>query len=353
MQPVIGSKVKDRHAQKWLNALTSHLYPGEAVTALSRTALNRPMCDGVAVTNARVIAFFSADVDTKGPKRSVHADDISHVETVKKALTANNLTVTVRGGEQINFGDIPGPDLDLVLGAVQQLGVAGAAPDARRAIAHQAEGDRRNADAWAQVPVIGTAPSEKAWKALKDHCSPGELPIFVIGSGAGGIFAALPDRAMIIKVGAMTSMMAGSLGGGRVTTFPFSEITGIEYNAGFVNGVLEVLTPSYSGSANKDYWRGSNKSRNADSNDPWTLSNCLPLPKPVYQQALPRLNEMRAHIAQLKRPTVVVQQQPSNGTAPSVADELGKLAGLRDQGILSDTEFQAAKQRVLAQQGMS
>ncbi|WP_207908800.1 SHOCT domain-containing protein [Pseudonocardia endophytica] len=304
------------------------------------------------MTNARLVAFNSVDIDAKGIKRFVHADDIARIEVVKKTLTPNNLTVTTRSGEQISFGDIPGPDLDLVLGAAQQLGVSGAAPDARRAMAHQAADDRRSTDAWAQVPVVGTAPSDKAWKALKDHCSPGELPIFVIGSGTGGVFAALPDRAMIIKVGAMTSMMAGSLGGGRVTTFPFSEITGIEYNAGFVNGVLEVLTPSYSGTANKDYWRGSNKGRNADSNDPWTLSNCLPLPKPVYQQALPRLNEMRAHIAQLKRPTVVVQQQPSNGSAPSVADELGKLAGLRDQGILSDAEFQAAKQRVLAQHGM-
>jgi hypothetical protein len=352
MQPVVGSKVKDRHAQKWLDELTSHLFPGEVVTTLSRTNLGRPLCDGLAVTNARVVVFQSNDI-AKGVKRSVHAGDIAHVEVMKKTLSPNTLAVTVRNGEQVSFGDIPAPDLDLVLGAVQQLGVSGPAPDVVRAIAHQAEDDRQAADAWAQVPVVGTVPSEKAWKSLKDHCSPGELPVFVIGSGTGGIFAALRDRAMIIKVGAMTSMMAGSLGGGRVTTFPFSEITGIEYNAGFVNGVLEVLTPSYSGTANKDYWRGSNKGRNADANDPWTLSNCLPLPKPVYQQALPRLNEMRAHIAQLKRPTVVVQQQqPQNGAAPSVADELGKLAGLRDQGVLSDSEFQAAKQRVLAQHGL-
>ena len=40
--------------------------------------------------------------------------------------------------------------------------------------------------------------------------------------------------------------------------------------------------------------------------------------------------------------------QPSAATgAASVADELSKLSGLRDQGILSDDEFQAAKQRLL------
>jgi hypothetical protein len=47
--------------------------------------------------------------------------------------------------------------------------------------------------------------------------------------------------------------MTGSLGGGRITTFHYTEITGIEYNAGMMMGVLEILTPSYQGSGNKDY----------------------------------------------------------------------------------------------------
>ena len=91
----------------------------------------------------------------------------------------------------------------------------------------------------------------------------------------------------MIKVGLATSFMAGALGGGRITTFPFTEITGIEYNAQILSGVLEVLTPSYQGTANKDYWRGTNKSRNADANDPWTLSNTLPLARSTYNAALP------------------------------------------------------------------
>lgn len=46
-------------------------------------------------------------------------------------------------------------------------------------------------------------------------------------------------------------------------TFMFHDVTGIEYNSGMHTGVLEVLTPSYQGSANKDFWRGKNRSRNA------------------------------------------------------------------------------------------
>ena len=135
---------------------------------------------------------------------------------------------------------------------------------------------------------------------------------------------------MIVKVGAMTGIMAGSIGGGRITSFHYSEITGIEYNSGMLSGVLEVLTPSYQGTANKDYWRGTNKSRNADSNDPWTLSNTLPLDKLLYQQALPWLNEMRAWIAEAKRPTVVVSAPaPSTSTGGGLAEELGKLVSFR------------------------
>lgn len=69
-----------------------------------------------------------------------------------------------------------------------------------------------------------------------------------------------------------------------------------------MTGVLEVLTGSYGGGPNKDYWRGTGKSRNADANDPWTQSNTLPLGRLEYQQALPRLNEMRARIAESSDP---------------------------------------------------
>ncbi len=111
---------------------------------------------------------------------------------------------------------------------------------------------------------------------------------------------------MIIKVGALTSLMADSFGGGRITTFPYADITGIEYNAGMGTGVLEIVTPSYQGTANKDYWQGLGKT-NANANNPRALSNTLPMMKPVYKQALPLLNQLRAKVAEAKRSTVVVQ----------------------------------------------
>lgn len=199
------------------------------------------------------------------------------------------------------------------------------------------------------VRTVGGLPSKKATQVIIQHCQSDERPWLVINAGSAGVLAAFDDRLMVIKTGAVTSFMAGSLGGGRTATFHYSDVTGIEYNSGLLNGVLEILTPSYSGGAQKDFWKGTNKSRNADSNDPWTLSNTLPLPKPLHAEALPYLNELRSRIAAAKR-TVVITQAPPPPPAPAgggLAAEIAELAGLRDAGVLSEEEFAAAKAKLL------
>ena len=144
--------------------------------------------------------------------------------------------------------------------------------------------------------------------------------------------------------------MAGAIGGGRVTTFMYPDITGIEYNGGFLNGVLEILTPSYQGTRNADYWRGTFASRNADANDPWVLSNTLPLNKGLYEQARPHIEGMRQLIAEAKRPVGRETTGVSEGhgsTGPNLADEIERLVELHRQGALNDDEFRQAKQALL------
>jgi hypothetical protein len=85
-----------------------------------------------------------------------------------------------------------------------------------------------------------------------------------------------------------------------------------------LTGVVEILTPSYEGGKNKDYWKGTLKSLNADSNDPWTLSNTLPMPKPDYAQAKIQFDKLRTLIGKNKgssNVTNVIQTE-------SVADEI-------------------------------
>jgi len=171
-------------------------------------------------------------------------------------------------------------------------------------------------------------------------------------AGLAGQLIAFEDRLVIVKVGGLTAMMAGATFGGRFTTIYFHDITGIEYNANMFTGVLEVSTPSYQASANKDYWRGSSQGRNSDSNDPFTLSNTLPLSKSEYRGALDQINELRARIARSKNPTVRVvtaslaQSQVAPGV--SLAAELRELGELLGSGVISQSEFEQAKARVLA-----
>ena len=205
------------------------------------------------------------------------------------------------------------------------------------------------AEKWPNSKIVGSKFTQKASDAILRQSQNDEPWFILVSFGGGGVLAAFDDRLTIIKTGALTSFMAGSLGGERAATFFFRDVTGLEYNSGFMNGVLEVLTASYNGTANRDYWRGRDKSRNADSNDPFTLSNTLPLSKDEYKNALDNIKELRQRIARSKEQVVIApssQKLPSSNTA-SLGDELMKLAELHKAGILSDDEFQSAKKRML------
>lgn len=204
---------------------------------------------------------------------------------------------------------------------------------------------RSEADDWlSTLPVYGSKPNA-ATARLIEEASSSENPWFVLGSTIAGALAAFDDRLVIVKAGAATGFMAGTLGGHRLATFYYTEINAIEYNAGMLNGVLRVLTASYQGSANSDYWRGTGQSRNADSNDPFTLSNTLPLDKITYRAVSPQMAELRKRINASRQPAASSSQA---STASGLAGELARLAELHAAGVLSDDEFSSAKARLLA-----
>lgn len=187
-----------------------------------------------------------------------------------------------------------------------------------------------------------------AWlqHSIHSHKSEDEEILMVITEpytshqGAVLVFA---DRCMIVKGGFWGGLMSGSLGGERAATFYFTQITGVEYNSGMMNGVLEILTASYQASANKDFWKGTTRSRNADSNDPWTLSNTLPLTKEGYKTARSLIDELKKMISesQTLRPSSSVTRESS------IVEELAKLAELKTQGVVTEQEFQSLKKKLL------
>ncbi|GAB2657534.1 PH domain-containing protein [Nocardia goodfellowii] len=354
MPPQLSPKLKEKTADAWNTALSGHLHPGEVVWAFAKTNNLRPLIDGIAVTNARIIGFLSSDVAGKGPKVAVDADEISGFEVVKK-FASKVFVVTSRTRGEISLGTVPDAEVDFIKYFVHQLASAGY-PQQIRAAAFTAQAERAQQEQARQegrreVRRIGRPLSDKEWEILHSHAAATELPWFVINPGGGtGFLAAFEDRLIIAKVSGMASLMAGSFGGGRVTTFSYTDITSIEYNSGMVNGVLEVLTPSYQGTANHDFWRSSHKDRNKASDDPWTLSNCLPLSRPDHKLALPLLVELQRKVAEAKRPNVGVQSPQEQSQPPSsgLTDELKGLSELHSQGILDAAEFAAAKHATIA-----
>ncbi len=359
---VAAPGVSDRLEHKWIERLTPMLRLGEEIWALAKANSIRPTLEGVMVTNARVVGFvtgFGYDDDEKAFKVIVGGDDIVDVQLHGRQQRELHVT-TPTGGSK--FGTLGKGDIEFVLAAIRRLqesGVADAVTNRVRTPAQKQENDeymkRRELDnverqRRGRTTVVGPAIADKEWAVIDRYCRSDEAPWFVLTTGSTGFLAAFEDRLLIAKTGAMAGFMAGATGGGRTTTFPFSDITNIEYNGGWTAGVLEVLTPSYQGSGNHDYWRSSNKGRNAASDDPRTLSNCLPLSKAVYTEALPKLNELEQKIIESKQPRIVMPtMQPPAQPGPNLADEIRELAELHAQGILSDSEFAAAKQTAISQ----
>lgn len=341
---MVDSNVKDKELTRLLPQIGAHLVAGEHPVLVMKGASMRPMADVLVVTNARVIAFSTlrwAD----GAKFEARAGQVASAEA-----NGRKVVIKTRDGGGISFA-AGTAEASRAVDAITRLlsDAADAGVDAGLDAA-QAASDT-SAAAWDAVPVAGAAirnrVNKATWRILRASAHEDEVPLFVItGDDGTGVLAAFADRCMIIKAGLVTSALAGSFGGSRQATFHYSEITGIEYNAGMLMGVLEILTASYNGTANKDRLRGILSSRNKDANQAEALSNTLPLAKEGYRNAQSHVNELRRLVSASKQVQVVVNAPlPSDGGG--LANELRKLGELRQQGLLDDAEFAAAKKAVL------
>lgn len=110
--------------------------------------------------------------------------------------------------------------------------------------------------------------------------------------------------------------MAGATFGSRVTVFHYKDITGMEINTGLLNGVIEISTPSYQSTKEKDWW-----SVDRDR-DPLTVSNCIPIEKAKLKEYQPYLEQLRQKIRDAKSTTELNSQLYHNGK--SIGSELEK-----------------------------
>lgn len=326
-----------------LGAIQRALLPGEDVWYLGPCRGSRLSATYIALTSQRLVLLAETTIAFEA-----RYSDIRALTLDPKKGTGR---IDLAGGGNATFRQVPPQDvgaIDHYYRHGKSTSRSGEVTSAAETLA--AEGLREKVAAersWPGTTVHGKLSKTASLAVLRQCHGSTESPWLIISAGTAGLLAAFEDRLVIIKTGFGASLMAGAFGGERSATFHFTDITGIEYNSGLVTGVLEVLTPSYNGTANRDYWRGTLASRNADSNDPWTLSNCLPLGKVEYNNCLRDIQELKARIGRAKQP------QPTTAAAPApVSDglthQLAQLADLHSAGALTDEEFTAAKARLLA-----
>jgi hypothetical protein len=318
--------------------------PGEEILYVGSTTTFSPYLSIFIITSNRIIAF-----GTGKPKFDFRLEEIaeSTLDKSKKELRLVRLD-----GTRLFLENIPKKDLDILeteLINFQTKSSSRQAPvPVREAVditpPSSSDSTQNSTKLNIQATkILGSKLSKAAEKEIANLLEPNEIPWLILNPfGATGLLVALENRLAIIKTGAATSFMAGSFMGSRTATFYYTDITGIEFNSGMFTGVLEILTPSYDGSKNKDYWQGTFSSRNANSNDPYTLSNTLPVSKQEYREWSGEITELKKRIASSKSPQPVVVNNSS------VAEEISKLAQLKTDGVLSEDEFAAAKARLLS-----
>ena len=155
---------------------------------------------------------------------------------------------------------------------------------------------------------------------------------FVVMGVNGQAIVALTDRLVIVKAG----FMAGATGGGRATSFRYSDIVAFEVNTGILNAVIEIVTAGHTGTPEHDWWATSKDC------DPWKLSNTLPLNKRLLEEQKDNIQELRVLINKAK--VHITSTKPSAG---DISKQLLGLAELHEKGLLSSEEFSQAKKKLL------
>ncbi|WP_139279832.1 hypothetical protein [Rhodococcoides yunnanense] len=114
MLPPLSPSLKEKDGTKWMAALSGALADGEQVHSLARISSLRPLTDAIAITDRRVVAFFSGSVGTKGPLIDIPVFEIQRGE-IKSRGAGRTLVVVDGAGQSQNLGTLKPVDVDFVI----------------------------------------------------------------------------------------------------------------------------------------------------------------------------------------------------------------------------------------------
>ena len=175
------------------------------------------------------------------------------------------------------------------------------------------------------IADIPTALEER----LKTILSSGEVVRVKLKGVDKEVLICTNRRAIILKTGFMT----GSTFGVNVFQAPYRNISSVDVDFHLMSGVFEILTGGGQGKK-KSYW-GLSRDRAKASEE----QNCISLLRNTDPD---KFREAANFIMEMVHNLDHGMSAPPPA-AVSLADELRKLADLRKDGILTDSEFEAQK----------
>ena len=176
---------------------------------------------------------------------------------------------------------------------------------------------------WPFMVLLGKKESALVQSTLGD----GETIIGAVIGNFGQSAIATELRVLIVKTG----LMAGQTFGGKVTSFDYRNIIGIEVKTGLSQGEFELLS---SGLANIQGNRNRNKVKMAEAPNGLVFGK---VDLKAFQDMATKMREM----------TAKAHNGNSAGSSESITDSIKKLSDLKDAGILTSEEFETKKAELL------
>jgi ribosomal protein L7/L12 len=171
-------------------------------------------------------------------------------------------------------------------------------------------------------------------KALTENLSAGEEVRVVVRGAHGQAIVGTDTRLFVCKPG----FMAGASFGSEITTWSYRNLAGIQVHKGLASGSVIVQAPGQTG-VKSSYW-------GSGDTDPSKAPNAIPVVGDWAQvkREVARLQELidLAHTGPASPPPSAASLPPA-----SLADEIRKLADLREAGALTEEEFQQAKRHLM------
>ena len=194
-------------------------------------------------------------------------------------------------------------------------------------------------------------------RLLRQNMDSGERVIAQCVGTWGQAAIATDRKVLIIKCG----WMAGTFLGGKVTTFFYPNITGVEVRVGLISGgVFQVVAAGQSGRERQVFGKG--------ENDAFKAPNCVPFARlklAQFSRLATLIRELSAGrivdalppspgfktFAELERGAALLLPSRSDPTAhddfAGTIEKIRQLAELRDAGIITDAEFELKKSDLL------